>query len=245
LLSEEKAEAAASIIALSGGNMMSGDRLTELDSRKLEIFRKTLPSYGEAAKPVDLLESDIPTVFALKIIKSFAQWIVLGLFNPDPEKAREVKISMSRLGLDSGKSYLGFDFWKEKFLGEISGELKASVQPGGVTLLALHEKTGKPQFISSDRHLLQGAIELEKAQWNEENKIFSGISVGPMESSHNVFIYIPEEHPWGWNSAYTLFRDYDSYSLKLVDSHIIRAHLRFEKTGRIAWEIRYDEFFRN
>jgi hypothetical protein len=244
LLSEEQAQAAATLIALSGGNMMSGDRLTQLDSRKLEIFRKTLPSYGVAATPLDLLESDIPTIFALKVNKSFASWTVLGLFNPDLEKEREVKFLMSRLGLDSGNSYLGFDFWKEKFLGEFSRELKVKVHPGGVTLLALHEKTGGPQFISSDRHLLQGAIEIEKAQWDEEKKIFSGISVSPKASSHNVFIYIPEEHPWSWDSAYTLFRDYDGYSLNLIDTHIIRVHLKFEKSDRITWEIWLDEFFR-
>ena len=243
LLSEEQAEAAASMIALSGGNMISGDRLTQLDTRKLEIFRKTLPSYGEAAIPIDLLNSDIPTVFAIKINKSFAKWTVLGLFNPDLRKAKEEKISMDRLGLDPGKSYAGFDFWKEKFVGEIQGELKVGVNPGGVTLLAVHEKTGKPQFISSDRHLLQGAIEIEAAHWDEERKTFSGISIGPQGSSHNVYIYIPEEHPWTWGSRYTLYQDYDSYSLKLVDSHIIRVHLQFDKRERIEWEIRYDEFF--
>jgi hypothetical protein len=38
--------------------MISGDRLPDLDSTRLEILRKVLPSYGEAARPVDLFDTD-------------------------------------------------------------------------------------------------------------------------------------------------------------------------------------------
>jgi hypothetical protein len=41
-----------------------------------------------------------------------------------------------------------------------------------------------------------------------------------------------------------LFRDYDSFSLKLVDRHIVRVHLRFGASDKLRWEIRYDEFLR-
>jgi hypothetical protein len=40
-------------------------------------------------------------------------------------------------------------------------------------LLALHEKTGKPQFVSTDRHVLQGAVEIENMYWNEDTKTLS------------------------------------------------------------------------
>jgi hypothetical protein len=242
LLSNEQSQAAATLIAMSGGNMMSGDRLTQLDIRKLEIFRKTLPSYGEAAIPIDLFDNDIPTIYSLHVKKSFAEWTVVGIFNPARTEMKEAKLFMTRLGLDAGKIYLGFDFWKEEFVGEISAEMKVRVNPESVMLLALHEKTGRPQFISSDRHVIQGAIETEAAHWNEERKTFSGNSIGPKGSSHNVYVYIPEAHPWKWGSGYTLYRDYETYSLKLVDSHIIRVHLRFDQSDRIEWEIRYDEF---
>jgi hypothetical protein len=105
----------------------------------------------------------------------------------------------------------------------------------------LHEKTGKPQFISTDRHVLQGALEIENVSWNEGNKTISGISTGPLQSSHHVSIYIPVSHPWTWSGS-GLFRDKDSYSLKLVDEHIIRVHVNFEKTDKVQWEIHPDDF---
>jgi hypothetical protein len=112
-----------------------------------------------------------------------------------------------------------------------------------VTLLSLHEKSGKPQFISTDRHVLQGAVEIENLTWNQGTHTLAGISTGPIHTSYNLSVYIPKEHPWTWGGS-GLFRDYDSYSLKLVDKNIIRVHIQFEKTERLFWEIKTDEFFK-
>jgi hypothetical protein len=250
LLNNQQAEAAATIIAMSGGNMFSGDRLTQLDAYKLEILKKITPSFGEAAIPVDLFDTDMQSVFALKIKKQFGDWTVVGFFNSSLPTGQagltetvEKKFSLERLWLEPGKTYLAYDFWKQQFIGEISNELKVTVQPGSVTLLALHEKTGKPQFISTDRHVLQGAVEIENVDWNENTKTLSGISAGPLNTSHNVSVYVPGKHPWTWG-GYVLFRDYDSYSLKLVDNNIIRVQVRFEKSNRVQWEIKPDEFFK-
>ena len=53
----------------------------------------------------------------------------------------------------------------------------------------------------------------------------------------------PATHPWTWG-GYVLFRDYDSYSLKLVDNNIIQVHVRFEKSEQVQWEIKHDDFFK-
>ena len=80
LLNNQQSEAAATLIALSGGNMVSGDRLIQLDAYKLEILKKITPSFGEAAIPVDLFDADMQSVFALKIKKPFAEWTSCWLF---------------------------------------------------------------------------------------------------------------------------------------------------------------------
>jgi hypothetical protein len=238
LLNNLQAEAAASIIALSGGNLFSGDRLTQLDPYKLAILKKIMPSYGEAAKPVDLFDADIQSAFALKINKPFASWTVAGFFNMDLEEKQTKKFPLQRIWLDPAKTYLAFDFWKQQFIGEVSGEIKVDIPPRSVSLLALHEKTGKPQFISADRHVMQGAIEMENCTWNENTKTLSGISAGPLNTSHNVFIYIPRERPWTWDGS-ALYRDQEMYSAKLVDKHIIRIHVLFEKSERVNWQISF------
>jgi len=241
LLSNRQAEAAATIIAMSGGNMISGDRLTQLDAAKLEILKKITPSFGEAAKPVDLFDSDRQLVFALRIKKQFAEWTVAAFFNASLEKTVQRRFSLKRFWIDPDKTYVVFDFWKQQFVGEVTSVLDLTIEPGSVTLLALHEKTGKPQFVSTDRHVMQGAIEIETVSWNENTKTYSGISKGPLSTSHNISVYIPKEHPWTWSGS-ALFRDHDSYSLKLVNKNIVRVHVSFEKSDTVRWEINMNEF---
>jgi hypothetical protein len=238
VLNNQQAEAAASIIALSGGNLFSGDRLTQLDAYKLEVLKKITPSFGEAARPVDLFDTDKHSVFALKIKKPFAEWTIAGFFNTDLQSPVEKQFLLQRLWLDPAKTYLVWDFWKQQFIGEISGEIKVPVQPGSVTLLSLHEKTGRPQLISTDRHVMQGGIEMEEISYNENTKTISGISTGPLNTAHNVFIYSPEEHPWTWAGS-GLFKDFGSYNLKLVDKHFTRVYVRFDAAEKVNWEIKY------
>jgi len=243
LLNDRQSEAAATIIALSGGNMISGDRLIQLDTAKIEILKKITPSYGAAAAPADLFDSEIPSVFVLKVKKEFDDWSIIGFFNSSLTETIEKRFSLKRLWLEPGKTYLAFDFWKQQFFGEVSHELKVTVEPGSVVLLTVHEKSGKPQFLSTDRHITQGGIEIESIKWDETSKTLTGISVGSLNTSHNVSIYVPGEHPWIWG-GYVLFRDYDSYSLKLVHNNIIQVHVRFEKNEKVNWEINAEEFFK-
>ena len=243
ILNNQQAEAAATLIAMSGGNLVSGDRLIQLDPYKLEILQKITPSFGEAAIPVDLFDDEMQSVFALRIKKHFGEWTVVGFFNSSLTTTVEKKFLLERLWLDQRKTYIAFDFWKKKFIGEVSGELKVIVQPGSVTLLTLHEKTGEPQFISTDRHVLQGGVETESVNWNENTKTLSGMSTGPLNTLHNVYVYIPERHPWTWG-GHVLFHEYDSYSLRSVDENIIQVTVRFEKSEKVSWEIKCEEFFK-
>jgi alpha-galactosidase len=242
LLPDQQAEAAATIIAMSGGNMISGDRLTQLDPHKLEMLQKITPASGEAAFPVDLFDDRMQSVFALPVKRPFAEWTVAAFFNPDLTRTVEKKFSLERLRLEPDKTYLAYDFWKNKFLGEVAHEIKVAVQPGTVTLISLHAKLDRPQFISTDRHVLQGAMELAEMHWNEDTQTLAGRSSGPLNTAHNVFVHVPGDHPWTWG-GYVLFRDYGSYSLKLVDGNIIRVHVDFSKSEAVNWEIKYADFF--
>jgi len=67
--------------------------------------------------------------------------------------------------------------------------------------------------------------------------------MGPLNTSHNVLVYVPQSHPWTWSGS-GLFQDHDSYSLKLVDNNIIRVRVNFDKSDHIQWEIKPDDFLK-
>ncbi len=141
-LTVPQAQAAATIVSLSGGNMIAGDRMTDLDVPRLEILKKVFPSFGEAARPIDLFERDRPEIFALQVKKPFGEWLVLGIFNADEKAPAEKVIALDRLGLDAGKTYVAFDFWRQKFYGELRGQFTVRLEPASVVLLAIHERRG-------------------------------------------------------------------------------------------------------
>jgi hypothetical protein len=242
LLTDAQAEAAATLIAMSGGNLFSGDRLTQLDAARLEIFRKITPSLGEAAVPVDLFDHDMQYAFAMQVERPFARWTLFAVFNPSLTDAVTRTFPLQRLGLRSDRTYVAFDFWKQQLLGEVQGgELAVTVQPGSVTLLALHERSGRPQVVSTDRHVSQGALEIGDVQWDAKTKTLSGTSIGPLHSAHQVFVYVPDALDWTWDGS-ALFRDHGAYSLKLVDRHLIRVHVRFDAGDTVRWALRYGDF---
>jgi hypothetical protein len=110
-----------------------------------------------------------------------------------------------------------------------------------VTLLALHEKRGVPQVISTDRHVLQGAIELESTTWDEAARTLSGVSLGPVGSAHNIAVHVPEAHPW-LQGGHALFHDHPGCTLKMADDHVLRVRVRFDQAARVPWKVAFDDF---
>lgn len=240
MLSPQQSQAVASLIALSGGNTMSGDRLLTLDASKLEILTKVFPSTGVNAKPIDLWDSDTQTSFAAAIKRDFDEWTVAGFFNPDLNEKVVKKFPMQRMWLDPNKTYLCYDFWKEQFLGEVSKELTVDVDPGSVTLLSFHEKKGVPQFISTTRHVMQGAIEMEETSFDSKSSTLSGVSDGTAGSSYSVIVYIPDNYQWSPKQG-KLYDDFKNYTVKKVDNNILRIDLQFDNTTRINWKVGFEK----
>lgn len=236
LLSLSQARAAATLIALTGGNVISGDRLTDLDASRLEILQKAFPSWGEAARPVDLFDSDRPGVFAVRIAKPWGEWTVAGFFNADETAPLERVLPLNRLWLDPRKTYLAYDFWSERLHGEFTGELRIRVEPESVLLLVLHEKQGVPQVLSADRHLLQGAWELGEVSWKGDRQTLSGVSLGPPNTAHNVTVFLPEPVRWRQGGPF-LYHDFPGYTLKMTSEHLLRVRVRFADTNRVAWHV--------
>lgn len=241
LLTPSQAQAAATLIALTGGNVLSGDRLPDLDPTRLEILKKILPAYGEAARPVDLFGTDRHTVFALKVRRDFGEWTVVGVFNPGETDVVEQVLPLERLWLDPARTYIAYDFWRERWHGEIRGALRVRVPPASVTLLAVHEKRDVPHVLSTDRHVLQGALELEGVRWDAANRTLAGVSLGPEGTAHHVMVYVPEAQAWRQGGPF-LIHDFGGYTVKMVDAHLLRLRVRFEPGPRVAWKVGFREF---
>lgn len=238
LMSVPQAQAAASIIALSGGAMISGDRLFQLDPARLEILKKVLPAYGEAARPLDLFEKSYPETFALRVRRDFEEWRVIGYFNWDEGAQVTRELDLARAGLAPEKTYLAYDFWSQRLIGEAGGKLVLSLGPSSVRLVALREKLGVPQVLGTDRHYSQGGVELENVRWDSASRTFSGTALGGQGASWQLAIYVPSGYGWIEDDP-EHFHDYANYSSVFVESEVLRAQMNFSTTGRVNWSFRF------
>jgi hypothetical protein len=100
----------------------------------------------------------------------------------------------------------------------------------------LHEKRGIPQVLSTDRHVLQGALELQSVRWEAATRTLAGVSLGPEGTAHNLAVYLPEPRAWVQGGPF-LHRDYAGYTLKMMESHILRVHVRFEGAPTVDWKV--------
>ena len=83
------------------------------------------------------------------------------------------------MGLDSNRQYYIYDFWNNRFAGKVSGKtsIKQVVPNGEARMLSVHAVEDHPQWISTDRHVMQGYVDMvKKPVWNAAKSSLSGIS---------------------------------------------------------------------
>jgi hypothetical protein len=183
-LTLEQARAWAALVALYGSVTLTGDRLDRLDSTRMKLLTQCLPSTGRTARPVDLFDvrsgkdpQRHSSIWHLPVVKPCGRWDVVGVFNWTDQPARRT-VDLSRLGLDPNDQYLVWDFWAQEPVSYRPGDatLELDVARTSCRLLVIHRDNGQPRFISSDRHLVVGRIDIEELNGNVADGRLSGRS---------------------------------------------------------------------
>jgi hypothetical protein len=152
--------------------MFAGDKLAELPAERMRLLQQCLPVCD--VRPLDLFPIfDLATVWDLKVRRPVGGLDVVSLFNGDGEPA-EAGFGFAELGLEPDGDYLVYDFWGEELLGKARGQFAAIVPPRANLLLAVHRALGRPQLLSTDRHVTQGAVSLDALDWDEDEQVLSG-----------------------------------------------------------------------
>jgi Melibiase/Alpha galactosidase C-terminal beta sandwich domain len=86
---------------------------------------------------------------------------------PAPQK---IVLNFAKAGLDPGRDYLLFDFWKQKFLGKVRGEYSVTLPPHDCQVISARPDEGHPQLIGTDRHITMGGVEIANEVWDAAKK---------------------------------------------------------------------------
>lgn len=172
-LAREQAQVETTVVALPGQQTFAGDKLAELAPDRIKLIQQALPVCP--TKPGKLYPQfgHLP-VWDLHVSRPFGDWHVVALFNWSDEE-KEISVDWRELGENSVRRFAAWEFWTETYLGELELGLCAVVPPRGVRLFALQPLANHPQFLTSDRHITQGAVELLDQKW-EGSRLVAKIS---------------------------------------------------------------------
>lgn len=135
-------------------------------------------------------ELALPAVWNLPIAKPFGKWNAIGLFNWSKEE-RLFSVTPDRLGLSPRKTYVAYEFWSDRYLGDLADIAALTLAPTSCQLLAVHEAGSEPFVLSTSRHLTQGAVDLADARWNAAKRTLAVSCDKLLPGSYAVVLYVP------------------------------------------------------
>jgi len=180
-LTPEVRKSMLTMVHLTSGRL---DLATSFSLFTPEITRdvsRTYPHYPEpkSARPLDAFTGvKDPQVYDLELTPD---WHQIALFNSGKAKTMvSTAISGERvgnaIGLNPATEYHAYEFWSDTYLGKLpgTGRVGRELEPNCCAMISLRKVESHPQVISTDRHLLQGWVDLADVRWDAETKTLSG-----------------------------------------------------------------------
>ncbi len=243
------------------GRLLLGCSFSKLSSDQLYALSRVIPfqQVPRSARPIDAFNGSMfPQVYDFIVNE---KWHQLTLYNTKVDTSltkkedlytsnekvtyinSEIKVELGKensesgLGLNSNKYYHLFDFWNNQYIGKIKGNgfLNQKLRPGEARMISIHEAEVNPQFISTDRHIMQGFIDLKYCIWNADLKQLSGESEVVKNDPYKIIIAANGLKPISCTSNagkvdLVLFdKDNDLYELTLsaLENQIIKWVVQF------------------
>ena len=193
-------------------------------------FSRIYPHYPEpvTARPLDAFTGiQDPQVYDLELTPD---WHQLALYNTSNETAVvSTAISGRRvnnaMGLDPKASYHAYEFWTDSYLGKIPGtaRIEQELNPNCCAMISVRKARSHPQVVSTNRHILQGWVDLSNVRWDPTTKTLNGTasviggepfkiviannSASVLKAEANGCEHAIESHPAGDLSTLTLSAD--------------------------------------
>jgi hypothetical protein len=121
-----------------------------------------LPPFPRAARPIDLMERDMPEQLEVVVDREFDPLRLVALFNFE-DNAKDVTHA-----LPPGRWH-AFDVWSDRYLGVREGGVEcALVEPHGCRVLALRPERGVPQIVGTTAHLGSGWLDITEQSWSDQ-----------------------------------------------------------------------------
>jgi hypothetical protein len=168
----------------------------------------------------------------MDISRPFGRWSVLAHMSGKALPATTVHFA--DLGLREDRKYLVYEFWSKQFLGAFRGSFPVAAQaPKGTRVFAIREEEDRPQIVSTNRHITQGGVDLVEVRWVAGERRLSGESEVVARDRYAITVRVP--------AGFVLESAVMGGAAAKVEGNgeIMTVAVVPEKTGRIAWELKF------
>jgi hypothetical protein len=191
-LTQAQAQAWADFVGITGQLLMTSDIMYKLPPSRLEILRRIYPVADIHPMELYPIPRETPPIWNVKVnLPDVGTWDVAALFNWSESSASKIHLSPSKLGLEEGV-YLAIDGREGKLLHHGRDGFDVKLEPTSSRIVSLWKVEGRPQFVGTNRHLTQGAVDVESLRWDESTLSLSGVSHVVQNDSYRVRFYVPE-----------------------------------------------------
>ena len=228
------AQLICSWVTISGDLNTSSEWYPGLSPERLDLLKRTMPSHGLPARPVDLFDHDLPSVWLLTDDRHPVRRDVIGLFNwTDSEK--QFTDSLEKIGLNSQLDYEAFDYWKNTLVPIIKGQLQVSVPGQSCCVLAVRPVANHPQLISTSRHITQGIVDVLDEKWDDATKTLNGRSKIVGGDPYELRVVLPDNN---WTAGAVNAPGSATTTLKQNGS-LVRATIQATESGEVNWSVKF------
>ena len=232
----DEARMFASWLAVTGQLYIVSDWLPGLPEKRLDILRRTMPSHRLHARPVDPFRHERPRAWHLADSRGKRARHIIGLFNWGKQPA-EFDYSLADLGLDPRKTYVAFDYWRDRLLEPVETRLTVSGPGLYCGILAVRPALDRPQLISTSRHVTQGIVDVKNETWNAAKKTLSGTSKVVAGDPYDLRI-VPGGKAWKVESAEA---SAGGARIEVVsEGKVIRVRMQSPKTHEVRWSVKFN-----
>jgi hypothetical protein len=166
---------------VASGRLLLANSFAKLSPDYIYDLSRIYPFHTQpqSARPVDAFTNRFPQVYDFAVSPD---WHQLTFYNTDNEKGARVGTELAGhtafggLGLEANRSYYVYDFWNDKLIGKVpgNGRFGQELRPGEARMMSVRAVAEHPQVLSTNRHLMQGYIELSDVNWDEAKKQLTG-----------------------------------------------------------------------
>ncbi|HWA87971.1 MAG TPA: hypothetical protein VG710_17205, partial [Opitutus sp.] len=230
---------------VAASRLIVANSLRDLSPEALHDFTRTFPypTRPQSARPIDAFATDgWPRTYDFAVNP---RWHELTLYNDAlPTRPMDFAVRLDAApadggpGLASDRDYYIYDFWNDRLVGRLHGTelLRQTLRPGEARMLSIHEVEPHPQFLSTNRHLMQGYLDLARyPEWSAADGTLRGAAKAVRGDPYEIVLAL---------NGYRLVDASASgaeATLRALPGAAGFAVLRLEaaQTGTVDWQVRF------